>query len=176
MVKTFDVYQHQALGRQAVKQGFGWPAFFFCPIWAFVKGLPLHGIALVASLVVLAAAEIAFHREGSFGGVILTRAMQWAAYVLTGVKGNEWRRRHLTDCGYVKIATVRARNPREALIHAAKLPASDSSRSSSSSEPNRTNKSAKSLATTHARAYRMPSSATKASAANPALSSTEKIE
>ena len=39
----FSIFQHPTLGYEAVKNGWGWPAFLFTWIWAFVKRLFLIG-------------------------------------------------------------------------------------------------------------------------------------
>ena len=50
-MKTFKIYEHPAGNREAVKQGWSWPGFFFGPIWAFVK--KMWGLGGVLLLVVI---------------------------------------------------------------------------------------------------------------------------
>ncbi len=46
-METYILYRGQDSALVAVKKGFSWPAFFFGPFWAFAKGLPSAGAALL---------------------------------------------------------------------------------------------------------------------------------
>lgn len=117
-MKTFDVYKHSVSGFQAVKQGFGWPAFFFFILWAWVKRMWGVGFLLLGVLAVLVILETAFEQSGRQGGVLLMLLAEFGLYVLTGVKGNDWRRGHIAKRGFQHVATVSAGTP-EAAIGAA---------------------------------------------------------
>ena len=43
-MRTFAVYQITESDFEAVKIGFSWPAFIFCPLWAFGRQLWFRGM------------------------------------------------------------------------------------------------------------------------------------
>jgi len=107
-MKTFDVYKHPTQGYQAVKQGFGWPAFIFTVIWALVKKMWGLGFAFLGVIFLLTLVETAFEQEGSQGGVLVMLLAQLAFYIVVGVKGNDWRRGNLVKRGFERLNTVEA--------------------------------------------------------------------
>ena len=107
-MKTFDVYKHPTQGYQAVKQGFGWPAFIFTIIWAFVKKMWGLGFAFLGVIFLLTLVETAFEQEGSQAGVLVMLLAQLAFYIVVGVKGNDWRRGNLVKRGFERLNTVEA--------------------------------------------------------------------
>lgn len=119
-MKTFDVYKHPTLGYQAVKQGFGWPAFFFTVIWAFVKKMWGLGFAFLGVIFLLTLVETVFEQEGSEGGVLVMLLAQLVFYIIVGVKGNDWRRGNLQKRGFEKLRTVQAETPEAAIGEVAK--------------------------------------------------------
>ncbi len=119
-MKTFDVYNHPTQGFQAVKQGFGWPAFFFTVIWAFVKKMWGLGFAFFGVIFVLTFIETVSEQEGSVGGILIMLLAQLAFYITVGVKGNDWRRGNLVKRGYEHIKTVEAETPDAAIGFVAK--------------------------------------------------------
>ena len=118
-MKTFDVYKHPTQGYQAVKQGFGWPAFIFTVIWAFVKHMSGLGFALLGIIVLLILVETVFEQVGSQGGVLVTLLVQLAFYIVVGVQGNDWRRGNLVNRGFKKLNTVEAETPDAAIASVA---------------------------------------------------------
>ena len=119
-MKTFDVYKHPTQGYQAVKQGFGWPAFFFTVIWAFVKKMWGLGFAFLGVIFLLTIVETVFEQEGSQGGVLIMLLAQLVFYIMVGVKGNDWRRGNLVKRGFEKLNTVEAETPDAAIGSVAK--------------------------------------------------------
>lgn len=119
-MKTFDVYKHPTQGYQAVKQGFGWPAFFFTVIWAFVKKMWGLGFAFLGVIFLLVIVETVFEQEGSQGGALVMLLAQLAFYIVVGVKGNDWRRGNLVKRGFEKLNTVEAETPDAAIGSVAK--------------------------------------------------------
>ncbi len=108
-MKSFDVYRHPTQeGYQVVKQGFGWPAFFFGAIWAFVKKMWGLGFALLGINIVLYYFQAGFEEEGSVAGVLLMLLASMMVWIVVGVKGNDWRRRTLFQRGFEKVDTVNA--------------------------------------------------------------------
>jgi hypothetical protein len=119
-MKSFDVYKHPTQGFEAVKQGFGWPAFFFTVIWAFLKKMWGIGFAVFGVIILLSFVETVFSEEGSVGGVLMMTLAQLACYIVVGVKGNDWRRSNLVKRGFDKLSTVDAETPDAAIASVAK--------------------------------------------------------
>jgi hypothetical protein len=107
-MRTFDVYKHPVNGYQAVKQGFSWPAFFFMIIWAFVKQLWKHGLALLGVLFVLTIMESAFAAGENVGAALLFVLAQFGLFVFAGFNGNDWRRSNLIGRGFAKVGSIPA--------------------------------------------------------------------
>lgn len=76
-------------------EGWSWPAFFFTPIWLFIKGFAARGIMYFL---------VSFLTFG-IGGLIYS--------VVAGVKGNEWYYDRLIEEGYEP--TDSAKNHKELL-------------------------------------------------------------
>jgi len=114
-MKTFDVYKHPIHGLQAVKRGFGWPAFLFTVIWAFVKRMWELGAALFAAFIILAAIETFLEGKGYTNGISIAYIAQLSIYIIVGIKGNEWRGNHLLKRGFEHIQTVEAETPDAAM-------------------------------------------------------------
>ena len=107
-MKQFSILQHPALGLEAVKSGWSWPAFFFTWIWAFVKKLWLIGVIVFLFGILASSIPEAW----LVGELIIS--------IVMGAKGNELRVKRLRDLGYEQVATVGARTPDEALaVHLA---------------------------------------------------------
>ena len=98
-MKQFDLYQHPSKELQAVKVGFSWPGFFFPFIWAFVKGLWVHGFWLLAALITISAAIAA-----PVGNIVML-----ALNIFVGFRANDWRRTELwLKYGYRPLRRVEA--------------------------------------------------------------------
>ncbi|MFO7818273.1 MAG: DUF2628 domain-containing protein [Pseudomonadota bacterium] len=108
-MKTFKLYQHPAGNRQAVKQGWFWPGFFFGPIWALVKKMWGLGAGLMVAVIVLAM----FPVDTGIGA--LAALISLGIYVACGINGNRWREKHLSNRGYDHVDTVSASNPEGAI-------------------------------------------------------------
>lgn len=119
-MKTFDVYKHPTLGYQAVKQGFGWPAFFFTVIWAFAKNMWGLCFAFLVVISLLTLVKTAFEQEGSEGGVLVIFLARLALCIVFGVKGNDWRRGNLQKRGFEKVRTVQSETHDAAIGEVAK--------------------------------------------------------
>ncbi len=120
-MKTFDVYKHPAFGYQAVKQGFGWPAFTFTWMWAFVKKMWGIGFAILGSLILLGIVGAVASSNGNQGGFVIASFLAFPGLaLLVGVDGNIWRRRNLIKRGYEKLDTIEAKNIDAAITSAAK--------------------------------------------------------
>ena len=107
-MKQFSILQHPALGLEAVKNGWSWPAFFFTWIWAFVKRLWLIGVIVFLFGILASSIPEAW----LVGELIIS--------IVMGVKGNELRVKRFLESGYEQVATVQARTPDGALaVHLA---------------------------------------------------------
>lgn len=117
-MKTFKVFRHPTLGYQAVKIGFSCPGFFFSMIWAFVKKLWGHGLAIIGVFIILTLIEKAFESEKSLdpdAGTLLMILFQLGVYIFVGIKGNEWRESNLQRRGFEFIDTVHTDTPDAAI-------------------------------------------------------------
>jgi len=65
-----------------VKRGFSWPAFLITPIWCLIKGLWLQAIIFL---------------------LIGITGIGLIAWIIAGVKGNEWYYEALTKRGYKRV-------------------------------------------------------------------------
>ncbi|WP_052813216.1 DUF2628 domain-containing protein [Desulfonatronum thioautotrophicum] len=118
--RKYNIFEHPEQGRQAVKQGFSWPAFFLGIIWMSVKGLwKFFGIWLALILVMMfvenavKSMEIDAWLKPFVNFAILTVYMGIMLY--PALKGNEWRGRKLLEKGFVWKGTVEATSPASAL-------------------------------------------------------------
>lgn len=127
-MKTFRIFEHPQRGKEAVKVGFSWPAFFFgtllsffgCFLWLLYKGLwrqaGLWFVILLFVVFVENAIRSAEYVES------MKEVMQYALFscyfaimLIPAFQGNAWRARKLTDKGYVLRDTVDASSPAQAL-------------------------------------------------------------
>ncbi|MFH2047665.1 MAG: FISUMP domain-containing protein [Pseudomonadota bacterium] len=102
-----DVYTHSVKGdKVVVKRGFSYPGFFFGFIWAFVKGLPGIGFALLAAIVGFRAFEVFIAsidpKIARFVSVSCPLVLAFAV----GSMGNEWIRSKLIRKGYIHTAKI----------------------------------------------------------------------
>ena len=113
-MKRFDIYEDPDRDTiEAVKHGFAWPAFFFTWLWAFAKGLPLHGTLLLAAWV----AAPAGNQVVDGGGPLeeLLGALPVVAAVCAGAFGNDWRRARLERRGAVKTGSIESPSAKQAI-------------------------------------------------------------
>jgi len=114
-MKQFDIFEDENGNRDAVKEGFSWPGFFFKWVWAFAKGMPGYG------LLFLATATVALILDGLSGAQHVLPVLSGLSFSMwVGLEGNEWRRKNLIAKGYHWIGTVDAVS-REAALRAAKI-------------------------------------------------------
>jgi hypothetical protein len=124
-MKEFKIYVNPQGVKEAVKQGWSWPGFFFVAIWALVKKMwALGGIVFGAFFVLGMIAG-----ENSGMDLLLTLA-QFGVAVAFGMNGNKWRESSLQRRGYDYTRTVQASNPEGAIaayLKGVALPASNES-------------------------------------------------
>lgn len=109
-MKRYQVFRHPSGATEAVKQGWSWPAFFFCVIWAFVKKLWGVGSSLLGSFIVLAIVA----GDGAAADALFNVVVVVVAIVL-GLNGNAMRIKNLTARGFELVDTVTAANADGAL-------------------------------------------------------------
>lgn len=107
-MKTFEVYSHPAHGYEAVKSGFSWPAFFFTWIWAFSKGLVIHGFATIVVFATLFGLEKYYEGQRQPGAQVYMMLLQFGLACLLGIAGNTWRVDRLKKRGFHHIKTLEA--------------------------------------------------------------------
>ncbi|MGH7289010.1 MAG: hypothetical protein ACREI8_13430 [Myxococcota bacterium] len=111
-MRTFDLYE-RAGQIEAVKQGFSWPAFVFSWIWAFAKGMPWLGAAVVGLDLAFVWAE-----KRVADGSLLADSLG-AAYcvrlLVVGALANAWRRLSLAGQGFSHVDTIPAYTRRAAV-------------------------------------------------------------
>lgn len=104
-MKNFIVYKHPTLGYKAVKQGWSWPAFFFCGIWLAVKGLWSHFAVFLLLAIIVAAIDpnIAATLFGLIAGFV------------GGSAGNAWFEKKLIAQGFISVGVFRTQSPEAAI-------------------------------------------------------------
>ncbi len=119
-MKTFEVYSHSAHGYEAVKNGFSWPAFFFTWIWAFSKGLVIHGFATIVVFATLFGLEKYYEGQRQPGAQVYVMLLQFRLACLLGIAGNTWRVTRLKKRGFQHLRTLDAETPQAAITAVAK--------------------------------------------------------
>ena len=120
-MKHYKIFENEVGRREAVKQGWSWPAFFFVFIWAFVKRLYVAGAIVLGGVIVVMllswkADELFTMGDKSARSLDqLCESARWIIMVLLGVNGNELRERNLLQRGYILRGVVAALSPSEAL-------------------------------------------------------------
>jgi hypothetical protein len=95
----------------AVKRGFSWPGFLFSWIWAFSRGLWLHGAIIIAIGLAIGFVDLIFFGASRWLAELLVLILN----IVVGVRGNSWRSRKLERNGYEFTALIEARSPASAV-------------------------------------------------------------
>lgn len=127
-MKTFKIFVHPDGGRQAVKVGFSWPAFFFgillsffgAILWMLSKGLWRFAGLWSVILVIVVFVENAIRTSAldpAMKSVLeyVLFGCYLAAMLIPAMKGNDWRVRKLLSRRYAVLTTVAASSPAQAL-------------------------------------------------------------
>ncbi|MFN2343141.1 MAG: DUF2628 domain-containing protein, partial [Desulfonatronovibrio sp.] len=119
-MKTFKIFEHTDLGREAVKVGFSWPAFFFGIVWMLVKKLWKYAALWFVIYVFMAIIENLLKSGDVATGMTATYdLMIMLGYLLImlipAFKGNIWRENLLQDKGYILKTKVEASSLAKAL-------------------------------------------------------------
>jgi len=108
-MKTFVVYEHKNLPTQFVKQGWGWPAFFFMCFWALVKRMWSLGISI--TIIYIAIYVVQLNNYGSsFDTFTPFDLLGLILCLVFGIKGNQWRENDLLNLGYKRAEVITTRN------------------------------------------------------------------
>lgn len=122
--KQYRIYENTLGVREAVKQGWSWPAFFFSFIWAFVKKMNAVGGGVVGGLVFLiiffGAIENSSNADSNDALNALFGFVEIALAVVFGVNGNRWRELNLGTRGYQLKGIISAETDESALMLYAK--------------------------------------------------------
>ena len=124
-MKKFNIYTHELLPTQIVKEGWSWPAFFFNTFWALVK--KMWGVFLVSWLLYIFLYVIAqlILNPGDFTEYSMADIVPIAFGIIFGIEGNSWRVKKLNKLGYKYSDTINAQNYKIALNkYKAKAPSS----------------------------------------------------
>ena len=117
MMGHYLVFQRSAQDRKALKDsGYPWAALVFAPLWAFSKGLTLHGVVLVvlygACAVLMGVAT---------NGIIVGVAIALWLGVFTAHNATDWLTSSYEKRGYRMTGGIEAASAKEAL-HAYRKP------------------------------------------------------
>jgi hypothetical protein len=120
-MKQYKIFENEVGRREAVKQGWSWPAFLFTFIWAFVKRLYVAGAIVLGGVIVVVLLSGKADELFAMGDKTarsldrLCESARWVIMILLGVNGNELRGKNLLQRGYVLRGVVAALSPSEAL-------------------------------------------------------------
>ena len=113
-MRTFDIYTHDTLYPEAIKQGFSWPAFIFGWIWAVSEDLNFPVAGLLVASVTLIGLQMYFEEARPF--VSMAFGLTGIAFqVWVGRNGNRWRTANLRKSDYIFVTSVLASSPKSAL-------------------------------------------------------------
>ncbi len=121
-MKQYAIFENNHGQRDAVKQGWSWPAFLFGPFWALYCGFWGLGLGFLALTVCLTALQAGLqHAVGTDASSLVSIALFFnmiaiSLAVLFGVKGNEWREAKLIRNGYAHLGKVDAINDANAIV------------------------------------------------------------
>ena len=118
-MKEYKIYANPQGAKEAVKQGWSWPAFFFNLIWALVKKMWSLGIGLFVLYIMLGIIEGVIEETYGKGATFIfngfSAILNIIVYLALGIKGNIWREKNLQSRGYDYQDTISAANPDEAI-------------------------------------------------------------
>src|SRR5579871_3641209 len=111
MLREFEIFSKPSFPTMAVKRGFSWPGFFFHWIWAFSRGLWLHGAAIIGVGVAIGFVDLIFFGASRWLNGLLVLALN----IVVGIRGNSWRSQKLEHNGYEFAGLIEARSPASAV-------------------------------------------------------------
>ena len=115
-MKQYKIFQDSSGNREAVKQGWSWPAFFFSFIWAFAKKQWVLGVAFIIGALVFGSIVGAVGAVGGGEGPdALINIASIVISIVFGMNGNSWREKNLVARGYEQTDTVTAASHEDAV-------------------------------------------------------------
>ena len=112
-MKQYKVFKHPSGSTEVVKQGWSWPAFSFCFIWAMVKKMWGLGVGVLLGFLMLAFIIVVADVGRGVGA--LMDVVSIIVYIIFGKNGNSWREKNLISRGFEQVDTVTAANPEGAV-------------------------------------------------------------
>ncbi len=114
-MNQYKIFESPARRKEAVKQGWSWPAFFFHLIWAFVKKMYALGASVSVALFILLLlfglidSASGGKREKAIGDFFEIAGL--ITSIIFGVNGNAWREKNLISRGFDFKTVVTASSP-----------------------------------------------------------------
>ena len=115
-MKKFNIYTHEILPTEVVREGWGWPAFFFNTFWALAK--KMWGVFFFSWVLYIFAyliALIIFSSDLDFNEFSKADIVPVVFMIFFGAYGNSWRVNKLNKLGYIYSDTINAQNYKIAL-------------------------------------------------------------
>lgn len=111
MLREFEIFSKPSFPTTAVKRGFSWPGFFFSCVWAFSRGLWLHGAVVIGICAAIGAVDFVFFGHNPW----LAGLLGMVVSIAVGVRGNSWCSQKLERNGYDFAGLIEARSPASAV-------------------------------------------------------------
>ena len=111
-MNQYKIHENQLGIREAIKQGWSWPAFFFTWIWAFIKKMNAIGGGTIGGLIFLNILSGAIDNDAFYGVSFLVIIGVMVAF---GVNGNVWREKNLLSRAYEFKSLVSAESDEAAI-------------------------------------------------------------
>ena len=108
-MKQYRVFEHPSGSKEAVKQGWSWPALLFGVIWALIKKLWAIFGGMIGVLVLF------FILPPGSGIDFICNLVGLAISIVFGLYGNSWREKNLVSRGFKPVAMVNAKNAEAAI-------------------------------------------------------------
>ena len=135
-MKKFNIYTHEILPTEVVREGWGWPAFFFNTFWALAK--KMWGVFFFSWVLYIFAyliALIIFSSDLDFNEFSKADIVPVVFMIFFGAYGNSWRVDKLIKKGYMYADTINAKNYKSALSkYRAKAPSTEQESSAKANE------------------------------------------
>ena len=110
-IKQYKIFVNSNGNYKAVKQGWSWPAFFFCHIWAIIKRMWAIFLGLFIWRFVFA--YISSYSDTRF---FIIYIISFIINIVCGIYGNKWVEDSLYKRKYDFKETIKATNKKEAIL------------------------------------------------------------
>ncbi len=109
-MKQYNIYENHEGLKEAVKQGWSWPGFFFSWIWCFTKKINGYGAGILVAAIFLNIITASSEEMSIFVLIIGLGISSWMGY-----SGNKLRGENLVRRGFMNNSTVTAATPEGAI-------------------------------------------------------------